>query len=517
MKTLEEVDNFGSIDADNDPLLFSCFEDHEAYRHVRDLSRFLVIGRKGSGKTAIFKQMLALKEHNTFCFGHTFADYPWHHHQLQAQIGVPEFDRYTQSWKYLSLLSLAKLILNQDQGLPYDEESMNLMASVERFIIDSYGSRDPDVTQFFTPSKALKLKPHFELDWKILKAGISPEYLPVKELPTIVQDVTRTLSRSLIRCLHPEHTYFICFDQLDLGLDLETNDYKNRLIGLLLAARDLNLAARPDGKSLLIVVFLRDDIYDALQFEDKNKLTENSVSRIEWDTASTVHTLKSLMEKRFDVLLASNDQEHVAWEDVVDETAEMSGHQTKYRHLIDRTYLRPRDMIRICNATLQQYKQRRVKTPDSQQKIVNADVINARGDYSDYLLRELDDEIHKHVPDYKMYIALLRSLGIQSFEREKFVEMCKAKPEFTAGSAEGDILAALYRFSIIGFYRAGGKGLGGAEWVFRYREPGTAFDVNASKFRVHTGLLDVLGLKKFTWGSGGDEVPIPEEGGGTAT
>jgi hypothetical protein len=505
MKMLEEVESFGSIDADNDPLLFSCFEDHEAYRHVRDLSRFLVLGRKGSGKTAIFKQLLTLREPDTFCFGHTFADYPWHHHQLQAQVGIPEFNRYTQSWKYLILLSLAKLILNQDQGIPFDNESMNLMVNVERFIIDSYGSRDPDVTQFFTPSKALKLKPHFQLDWKILNAGISPEYVPVKELPTIVQDVTHTLSRYLMRCLHPEHTYFICFDQLDLGLDLETQDYRNRLIGLLLAARDLNLAAQSIGKKLLIVVFLRDDIYDALQFEDKNKLTENSASRIEWDTANTIHTLRALMEKRFDVVLGSKNQEHVAWDSVFDETVEMSGHQSKYRHLVDRTYLRPRDMIRICNATLQQYKKRKASGQDGHDKIINTDVINARADYGEYLLRELDDEIHKHVPNYKMYIELLRSLGVQSFERQRFVEMCNSKPQFTAGSSPGDILAALYRFSVIGFYRAGGKGLGGAEWIYRYKEPGTAFDVNASKFRVHTGLLDVLGLKKFTWGGGGEE------------
>ena len=178
MKNPSHIENFGSIDADNDPLLFSSFEDHEAYVHVRNLSRFLVLGRKGSGKTAIFKQMLALKEPESFSFGHTFADYPWHHHELQAQIGVPEFSRYTQSWKYVILLSLAKIALNQDHSIPFDDESMHLMASIERFIVDSYGSRDPDVTQFFTPTKSLKLKPNFQLDWGILKAGISPEYVP---------------------------------------------------------------------------------------------------------------------------------------------------------------------------------------------------------------------------------------------------------------------------------------------------------------------------------------------------
>ena len=85
MKPLIEVEHFGAIDADNDDLLLDCFEDHEAFVRVKDRSRFLVVGRKGSGKTAIFKTMLLKTGHDYFCFGHTFSDYPWHHHDLQSQ------------------------------------------------------------------------------------------------------------------------------------------------------------------------------------------------------------------------------------------------------------------------------------------------------------------------------------------------------------------------------------------------------------------------------------------------
>ncbi|HEX7569262.1 MAG TPA: hypothetical protein VF492_02035, partial [Verrucomicrobiae bacterium] len=146
---------------------------------------------------------------------------------------------------------------------------------------------------------------------------------------------------------------------------------------------------------------------------------------------------------------------------------------------------------------------------DVTEQITNQDVISARTEYSQYLLKELDDEIHKHVPHYKSHLELLRSLGVQSFERERFMDICQKKQEFTAGDQPIQILQRLYQFSIIGFYRAGGKGLGGSEYIFQYKETGTAFDSHASKFRVHTGLVDVLGLKKFTWG-GSDGVETSE-------
>ena len=108
LEELQGIDSFGGIDADADELLRTCFQNHSAYLSVKDFKKFLVLGRKGSGKTAIFKRILTERDPSLFAFGHTFDDYPWHHHDLQAQTGVPEERRYIHSWKYLLLMGLAK-------------------------------------------------------------------------------------------------------------------------------------------------------------------------------------------------------------------------------------------------------------------------------------------------------------------------------------------------------------------------------------------------------------------------
>ena len=157
MKLLSSIEQFGAIDADNDDLLFSCFEDHEAYLDLLSQKKFLILGRKGSGKTAIFKRMLTVRQHDFFCFGHTFSDYPWHYHDLQARIGIPNFDKFTHSWKYLILMTASKIILNYDQSLPIDAKSRDYMMRIGQFVVDTYGTRDPDVTQILRLQGSLKL------------------------------------------------------------------------------------------------------------------------------------------------------------------------------------------------------------------------------------------------------------------------------------------------------------------------------------------------------------------------
>jgi len=495
MKELAEARFFGAVDADNDDLLLKSFENHQAFLNVINQERFLVLGKKGSGKTAIFKKLLDVSEHDFFCFGHTFSDYPWHYHDLQARAGIPDFDKFTHSWKYLILITASKILLNYDNSLPYDEDSLEHLGKIERFIVDSYGSRDPDVTQLFTPTKKLKLKPSFEVDLKLLKMGVSPEQVPVTDLPVIVQEVNANLMHSVVRAMNPDHRYVICFDQLDLGFDPKDANYVNRLIGLILACRDINIASRQAGKKFFVSILLRDDIYDELRFEDKNKITENFVSLIEWDSPRTQSTLKELMENRFTSVLSDGDK--VPWSEVFNEDREMPGHQTKYQHIIDHTYQRPRDMIKFCNLVLESFKARvgREDAADDSKKIDNVDVHNSKQAYSDYFARELDDEIHKHLPNYADFLGVIRAIGLWQFTPEDFTKYCVER-KISEGAEISSVLKSLYDFSIIGFYRPGGKGYGGSEYVFRYKEPRTGFDPTATRFRAHPGLIDHLGLKR---------------------
>ncbi len=164
MKDVGSVESFGGIDADADTLLDECFQDHEAYKAILTHERFLIVGRKGSGKTAIFRKLITTHAHDVFPYGHTFADYPWHYHDLQSTMGVPEEDRYTHSWRYLILLTASKIALNQDNSIPWwSDDALDSMGKLESFVVDSYGSRNPDLTQLFQPEKRLRISPTLKL------------------------------------------------------------------------------------------------------------------------------------------------------------------------------------------------------------------------------------------------------------------------------------------------------------------------------------------------------------------
>ena len=495
MKQLHEIDSFGGIDADTDTLLDECFEDHEAYLKSKAHERFLVLGKKGSGKTAIFRKFISTREHAIFTFGHTFTDYPWHHHDKQAAIGVPEEERYVHSWRYLILISVAKILLNQDQSQPWSDGMFEHVRKLEKFVIDSYGTRDPDVTEIFSPAKTLRFKSSFEIPLTQLKVSFEAGGVPLGKLPTIIQDVNRSLTDSVVATLNPDFDYYVCFDQLDLGFDPSDDNYKNRLIGLILAARDLNIRAKAAGKKLSVLVFLRDDIYQTLRFEDKNKVTEAFTMRIEWDTERTKRTLKDLMQKRFAAVLEI--KEKGAWEEVFDESEQMPSRQGKYQHMLDRTFLRPRDIIKFCNETLSSYKA--LPEEDRGPRFSNRAINAARTEYSQYFLSELDDEIFKHMLHYEAYIEILKSLNSLQFKRSDFEEACKTRAGILPESYDPlRILNSLFDFSLIAYYNPGGGGYGGSEYVWRYKDSRARFNESAATFRIHPGLKEVLGLKKFT-------------------
>jgi hypothetical protein len=510
---LRNAETFGSIEADNDDLLLDCFEDHEAYISAKNHKRFVIIGRKGSGKTAIFRRLTTEKSWNHFSYGHSFSNYPWFFHDKQKKSGVPDFDCYRYSWEYIILISIARIIVNQDTPA-WSDSALEAMSGLETFLVDTYGSTKPELNKIFSPATKLKFKPSATVGWGPFKGHLAVDEINIEYLPTVIYEVNEALTESIIKCLNPNYNYYVCFDELDRGFVADDENYRQRLIGLLLAVRDFNKKIRSAEKKMSAIVFLRDDILRSLQYEDSNKLMVDFSSLIEWDKSSTSRTLMDIMERRFSKVL--DIPQTGAWNAVFNEEKKMPGLQSKYQHIVDRTFKRPRDIINFSNEILRVFKQDSVisKTID------NRHIVSARKEHSNYVRAELSNEMHKHFPSDDAAFDMLRIMGRTSFSfgraNEAYEHITRS---YIVLPPLGEILRELYNFSVIGFLKVGGLG-GGSEWTWKYEETRADYDERATIFRVHSSLKENLGLvqgrataeNEVSQVTDGEE-PEPEEDG----
>src|SRR4051794_24710193 len=110
---LRLIPEFGRIDAESEAQLSDFFIRTDAYARVEDQDHIVVVGRKGTGKTAIYKTLLQRQNNynNYFVAGLQFRDYPWGVHQEVRDTTAAPVERYSASWKFLILVELSKLIL----------------------------------------------------------------------------------------------------------------------------------------------------------------------------------------------------------------------------------------------------------------------------------------------------------------------------------------------------------------------------------------------------------------------
>lgn len=477
---------FGNTDADSDKLLIKAFESHPAYSDIVEGEASVILGRKGSGKTAIFKMLseMGREDSSMHVSANNFRRYPWDLHSALKNSGVAAEESFLESWIFYIQIAIAKMVLQNPNSQQIVDQSSYWL--IERFVRQSYGTVKPEMKNIFKSGKKRKFSP--ALAWNGLGIDISEE--GEHGVAASLSDVNEIIRNHLFNCLIPRHRYFILFDQLDLTFSKDegrvASDYSLQIVGLILAAKIVTDQARERGVNVHPIVFLRDDIYSDLSFEDKNKITEASVARIIWAQTAGVGkaSLKSLMENRFRSVF--ND-EAVRWDDIFDEGERMPGTQKKYAHICDRTFLRPRDMIKFCNCIAQQYAER-----GGDGKFINDDIHLARNEYSKYLMNELRDELDKHLPHQEEYFNVISSLGKTVFVRSDFVDECSRVPALK-GEDHHRALEILFDFSVIGYYQVGGR-RGGSRVTFAYQESDVELRNDYENFQVHRGLKEALNL-----------------------
>ncbi len=465
--------SFGEVDAESDARLADFFVDTGVMRRLGDGSRQFVIGRKGSGKTALFQQ--AQKElRGSHVISMEFSEYAWEQHKAVKELGLPAEGMYTASWVFTFLIASCntwRRSPNPDIAKPAQQVYERIFGAENTGTLDALFDKLKRLRKLDLPNAGdFGGLGGFELD-------DAPDGQCLARAANLWNQKLLELADTVYR-LEPTT---ILIDRLDDGWDA-TPEIKDMLAGAIKAARSLNLRYGRDNSPRPVILFLRSDIYSELNFNDKNKIS-GGIEYLEWDDEQLLLIIRQRIAKSLGVAIAD------AWEAV------FSPEQMRQRafissYILKRTMQRPRDIISFCKFC------RDAAVKEEHMRIETADIYEGEVGYSRHVFDELTDEIHKQIPDFA---SLFKSLRLLGYTRFKFPSWLAAERRLQPAMTEelaGQRLKTLFDFGVIGVPKVGGR-KGGSTFEFayqdRYLDP--RFD---SDLVVHPSLRKNLSLRDAT-------------------
>lgn len=429
-----------------------------------------VIGRKGTGKTALVQYLSDRAENPSLVTKLTFKNFPFNELYSQANNAYTRPNQYITIWKLIIYSSACQLMLrsksmdplirqNIEKAFP-EPESDNLGTVVGKWIAGDFG-------------------------FKVLGTGLDfKSWFKEKKVYSIQQKVENL--ESFVKKYLPTEQILILFDELDedykeMFENYGRSEYLDLLTSLFKAVQDVRAVFKDRGPSLLPVIFLRDDIYDLIQDADKNKWRDFEVD-LEWNNdgilALLAHRLAKVMDSEcqdFDTL----------WYSIFTKKPLVYSHGNKeiaaFDYIRMSTQGRPRDYINYLQECAK-IELKRSANIISEDTIKDTDKI-----YSNYLKKELIDEVHGIIPDISNVLSIFSEtrkwiLSIEEF-RDAYLERSKG------GKMSVDdvdfVLRTLFYFSIIGNVARVGV------HIFRHERPSSQLNFK-EKIVVHRGLMKAL-------------------------
>lgn len=471
-----KIGTFGDVAAEEDDSVLSYFLKTESVNDIEKGKALVVLGRKGSGKTAIARYF-AEPSSAFLSASLSLRDYPWGQHEKRKNSGASDIESYVSSWRYLIAVKSLSILISASTKLTSDTQR-----SGYQYLVDNYGEVNPTLPDILRPSQLKLSKASFtpsimgnsigSVDLEKKDGSIAHE---IEALTDVLLDAVYTIGNQI-----GHNQLLLHFDELDQGLSEVSESHKKMIVGLVLACRSVKRASKFNVE-IFPISYLRTDIWDELRFSDKNKISQSSTIDLEWNSQS----LLDLVNERIKAKLGPK----YTWINIEDE-AVMRGTQTKWSHIIARTFLRPRDVIQFLNSALSIS----LKNDPQADIFDNDDIQQAREPYSSYLKKELDDELGPHWESWTDALRVFSELVNITFSKTEFMDAYAERRSKGNPLDAEEALEKLYQFSIVGYRRGIGKG--GSGWVFQYSDPQAGWDNGANRLKVHLGLKEFAKLRE---------------------
>ena len=437
------------VSAESDRDLMRYFVKTPLLSRVLNGGRWMVIGRKGTGKTALYEYLRQaspadLAGYRTIAL--SFKDYPWPIQRLYREAMESEISSYQRSWKYLIIVRcLAGLIETAEKKSKLPAELAEAKAVLQKF----FGSPNPGLLEI-VKSKLFRLKslslPGAELDDASLTlGGIEFDDVAADE------DLQRRLRANAFQLLdyfdaiykrHATHAnQLVIIDQLDENwLQGSIDEYSKILVNLILCAQNLNNSSEYDER-LKVVVFLRGDIYETLRFNDKNKVYQDGAIEIKWDYDSLDEMITERIQK-YSPSDANLDLSNRSGSIFENKTVRHGA--TPLKHMLRRSFYRPRDVIVYLN------KVREIHQPSATGLYTSKDLYSAEKNVSSSMYDELIDEWAAQNSDFESYLMTLQNIGVEIFTRQQYAEKYGVIHHDATDATINEVLRFLFANSIIG-------------------------------------------------------------------
>ena len=470
--------HFGSDDAESDEkhgFLNKVFLNTPIYQRIKRNKRELVIGRKGSGKSALclkLKKAFEDEQQDVILLSpESLSRYTIE--QLKVS-SISNTEAYSYIWRYVILVVIGKEILKRYNTLKANHLIGNYKDIVKK--IYNFLMRNEEIDKTFFRKLLSRIPILSSLTLKVFGIEGSLTINQLKNQKEFTDNLERfqgTITRILPQIY--ETQLIILFDRIDeIWEDSEESEMK--IIGLVKAVHDLNLILQ----QAQIILFLRSDIYDTLKFHDADKL-HSVEERVCW----AKEDLRNLIVTRARVSanLKGIDSKEI-WDAIFDKKV---NNKSSFEYIINRTMLRPRELIQFCNQAL-------TKAQDNSHDYIHSqDILKAERDYSAWKLKDLVSEFTVQYPYLQELLSIFQGFK-EVYKYDEFAErfsmyrerLNRKFPSLESVSIDV-ILQILY---IIGFLGASIK----EQNVFVYDDP-TIVVSQAESIVIHPSFISALHIQ----------------------
>ena len=263
--------------------------------------------------------------------------------------------------------------------------------------------------------------------------------------------------------------------------------YFDLLVGLFKAAQNVRFALRGQvAANIVPVIFLRDEIFDLCRDPDKNKWLDRAIL-LNWSPTQ----LQSLIAFRLSRALDPRGEAipfATIWPRFF-RSLQYRGRSKRrpeelFKVMLLSTFNRPRDMINYVRECAD------VAVNLGEPLVTNEMLREADAQQSNYMRREVIDEVYSVVDDISEILDMLVEMGKPIFSIREFkweYEKYLVKTGKTGGIDSETLLKVLYHFGVIGYITTGNH------QVFSYNSHAKRLNLNTNVC-IHRGLLKSLEL-----------------------